>query len=85
MKFVRDGWGHKAGDVVEKLPDFALVLEQEGYLAQPHTSAGRIPSQQGYRLYVDQLLPAHCRSPHLTREDEQTVSTGREGPFRPKV
>ena len=33
------------------------ILEQEGYLAQPHTSAGRIPSQLGYRLYVDQLLP----------------------------
>ena len=34
MKFVRDGWGHKAGDVVEKLPDFALVLEQEGYAVE---------------------------------------------------
>ncbi len=31
MRFVRDGWGHKAGDEVEKLPDFARVLEQEGY------------------------------------------------------
>jgi hypothetical protein len=34
MKFVRDGWGHKAGDVVEKTPDFALVLEQEGYAVE---------------------------------------------------
>lgn len=33
------------------------ALEQRGLLTQPHTSAGRIPSQQGYRLYVDQLLP----------------------------
>lgn len=33
------------------------ALEQKGLLTQPHTSAGRIPSQQGYRLYVDQLLP----------------------------
>jgi heat-inducible transcriptional repressor len=31
-------------------------LEEMGYLAQPHTSAGRIPSDKGYRLYVDQLL-----------------------------
>lgn len=30
-------------------------LEQEGYLAQPHTSAGRIPTQAGYRYYVDHL------------------------------
>ena len=34
------------------------ALEQRGLLTQPHTSAGRIPSQQGYRLFVDQLLPA---------------------------
>jgi heat-inducible transcriptional repressor len=30
-------------------------LEQEGFLAQPHTSAGRIPTQAGYRYYVDHL------------------------------
>lgn len=31
------------------------VLEDEGYLEQPHTSAGRIPTALGYRLFVDQL------------------------------
>lgn len=31
------------------------VLEQEGYLAQPHTSAGRIPTDRGYRFFVDHL------------------------------
>ncbi len=31
-------------------------LEGRGYLVQPHTSAGRIPTQQGYRYYVDHLL-----------------------------
>ena len=31
-------------------------LEELGYIIQPHTSAGRIPSDQGYRLYVDMLL-----------------------------
>jgi heat-inducible transcriptional repressor len=31
------------------------VLEQEGYLVQPHTSAGRIPTDKGYRFFVDQL------------------------------
>src|SRR5436309_8520419 len=29
-----------------------------GLLRQPHTSAGRIPSDQGYRFYVDRLMPA---------------------------
>ena len=31
-------------------------LTQKGYLVQPHTSAGRIPTQQGYRYYVDNLM-----------------------------
>lgn len=31
-------------------------LEEMGYLAQPHTSAGRIPSDKGYRYYVDELM-----------------------------
>lgn len=31
-------------------------LEELGYLEQPHTSAGRIPSDKAYRMYVDQLL-----------------------------
>lgn len=31
-------------------------LEKAGYLEKPHTSAGRIPSAKGYRLYVDELL-----------------------------
>ncbi|WZL74621.1 heat-inducible transcriptional repressor HrcA [Clostridiaceae bacterium 35-E11] len=31
-------------------------LEELGYLQQPHTSAGRIPSDKGYRLYVDNLM-----------------------------
>jgi heat-inducible transcriptional repressor len=31
------------------------VLEREGYIAQPHTSAGRIPTDRGYRYYVDHL------------------------------
>ena len=34
------------------------VLEQEGYLVQPHTSAGRIPTDKGYRFFVDHLTPA---------------------------
>ena len=31
------------------------ALEEEGYLAQPHTSAGRVPTDKGYRLFVDRL------------------------------
>jgi len=33
------------------------ILEREGYLVQPHTSAGRIPTDKGYRFFVDSLAP----------------------------
>jgi heat-inducible transcriptional repressor len=31
------------------------VLEEQGYITQPHTSAGRVPTDKGYRLFVDKL------------------------------
>ena len=34
------------------------ILEEQGLLAHPHTSAGRIPTDAGHRYYVDRLLPA---------------------------
>jgi len=38
------------------------VLEREGYLHQPHTSAGRVPTEKGYRFYVDNLAPPDLQS-----------------------
>ena len=43
-------------------------LEELGYIIQPHTSAGRIPSDKGYRFYVD----------HLMQEKEREVSEMKE-------
>jgi len=37
------------------------ALEREGYLAQPHTSAGRVPTDKGYRFFVDSLAPTGAR------------------------
>jgi heat-inducible transcriptional repressor len=39
------------------------VLEREGYLIQPHTSAGRVPTEKGYRFFVDQLTPKGTLQP----------------------
>ena len=39
------------------------VLEERGLLAHPHTSAGRVPTDAGYRYYVDELLPALPAAP----------------------
>ena len=38
------------------LRNIMVRLEEQGYVRQPHTSAGRVPTDLGYRLYVDQLL-----------------------------
>ena len=39
-------------------------LEEMGYILQPHTSAGRIPSNKGYRLYVDTMLDDKAQEVH---------------------
>src|ERR671922_1505789 len=35
------------------------VLEREGYVTHPHTSAGRVPTDKGYRYFVDHLAQLH--------------------------
>jgi len=37
------------------------LLERDGYLTQPHTSAGRVPTDKGYRFFVDQLTTPASR------------------------
>jgi heat-inducible transcriptional repressor len=39
------------------------ALEEEGYISQPHTSAGRVPTDAGYRLFVDRLTTVKPMSP----------------------
>lgn len=42
------------------------ALEQAGYIAQPHTSSGRVPTDAGYREFVDELLTEErCSSPSM--------------------
>lgn len=46
-------------------------LEEMGYILQPHTSAGRIPSDKGYRFYVDNLMKV--KSEEVVRQNEMMV------------
>jgi heat-inducible transcriptional repressor len=41
-------------------------LEEQGLLAHPHTSAGRVPTEAGYRYFVDRLLPTEDSGPRLS-------------------
>jgi heat-inducible transcriptional repressor len=48
----QDGFNLSSATIRNEMAD----LEELGYLEQPHTSAGRIPSDKAYRLYVDQMM-----------------------------
>ena len=51
------------------------VLEEEGFIAQPHTSAGRIPTDRGYRLFVDKLSTVKP----LSTAERRAIETFLEG------
>ncbi len=46
---------HRLGVSPATVRNDMAVLEDEGYITQPHTSAGRVPTDKGYRLFVDRL------------------------------
>ena len=48
----KSGLGLSAATVRNSMAD----LEEQGYLSHPHTSAGRVPTDKGYRYYVDLLM-----------------------------
>jgi heat-inducible transcriptional repressor len=44
-------------------------LEEQGYITHPHTSAGRVPSDKGYRYYIESLMEEQ----DLTQEERETI------------
>jgi heat-inducible transcriptional repressor len=50
-----------------------MELEHSGYLEQPHTSAGRVPTDRGYRFYVDAVMEAPRLSPNEVRQIEALI------------
>ena len=51
------------------------VLEEKGLITQPHTSAGRIPTDLGYRMFVDQLATVKP----LSAPERRAIETFLEG------
>ncbi|MGH8492792.1 MAG: heat-inducible transcriptional repressor HrcA [Moraxellaceae bacterium] len=52
-------------------------LEEKGLLAAPHTSAGRVPTQQGYRLFVDRLLTTEALDEATLSNLNEELNSGR--------
>src|SRR5213593_75079 len=54
---------HQLGVSPATVRNDMATLEDEGYIAQPHTSSGRVPTDKGYRLFVDRLSSVKPLSP----------------------
>ncbi|MBA2455664.1 MAG: heat-inducible transcriptional repressor HrcA [Nocardioidaceae bacterium] len=66
---------HQLGVSPATVRNDMAALEEEGFIAQPHTSAGRIPTDKGYRLFVDRLTTLQPLSP----PERRAISTFLEG------
>lgn len=55
-KVVAERFAHSAGWSSATIRNVMSELEEGGFVEQPHTSAGRVPTDKGYRFYVDNLL-----------------------------
>jgi heat-inducible transcriptional repressor len=62
---------HRLGVSPATVRNDMAVLEEEGYIRQPHTSAGRVPTDAGYRLFVDRLTKIKPLSPAERRAIER--------------
>ena len=66
---------HNLGVSPATIRNDMAALEDEGYITQPHTSAGRIPTDKGYRLFVDRLSTVKP----LSAAERRAIQTFLEG------
>ena len=66
---------HQLGVSPATVRNDMAALEEEGLIAQPHTSAGRIPTDKGYRFFVDRLTEIKP----MTAAERRAISTFLEG------
>jgi len=66
---------HRLGVSPATVRNDMAALEEEGLIAQPHTSAGRIPTDKGYRFFVDRLTQIKP----MTSAERRAISTFLEG------
>ena len=66
---------HRLGVSPATVRNDMAVLEEEGFITQPHTSAGRIPTDKGYRLFVDKLTTVKA----LSGAEKRAIATFLQG------
>lgn len=60
-----------------------VELERLGFIAQPHTSAGRIPTDKGYRFYVNNITRLHDDAPVVETRNSKAIATRVENSGEP--
>lgn len=60
-------------------------LEADGFIHQPHTSSGRLPTEKGYRLYLDELMGHSSLSKRTRQELERAVAEQADEAARTKA
>src|ERR1043165_10011281 len=68
---ISEKFAHATGWSSATIRNVMSELEELGYLEQPHTSAGRIPTDRGYRYYVDHMLD----STRLSAKDVSAIES----------
>src|SRR5688500_14561605 len=66
---------HQLGVSPATVRNDMAALEDEGYITQPHTSAGRVPTDKGYRLFVDRLTTVKP----MSAAEKRAISTFLDG------
>ncbi|MDQ4051473.1 MAG: heat-inducible transcriptional repressor HrcA [Actinomycetota bacterium] len=66
---------HQLGVSPATVRNDMAALEDEGYITQPHTSAGRVPTDKGYRLFVDRLTTVKP----MSSAEKRAISTFLDG------
>lgn len=66
---------HQLGVSPATVRNDMAALEEEGFIAQPHTSAGRVPTDKGYRLFVDRLTTVKP----MSAAEKRAISTFLDG------
>ena len=71
---------HRLGVSPATVRNDMAALEEEGFITQPHTSAGRIPTDKGYRLFVDRLTTLKP----MSAAEKRAIATFLDGARRPR-
>lgn len=70
--------GYRFGLSAATIRNVMADLEAEGYLEQPHTSAGRVPTERGFRFYIDCLLKVEPLEEEVKRQIRQSLQEGND-------